>query len=324
MKRREFIAALGSAAAAWPVAARAQQPGRTYRFGVLFQSIRSTPYSVAFYDELQRLGFVAGHNLVIDDRGYGLKGEQLAGHALELVKAQVDLIFAGGDAAIRAAQQATTTVPILAAADDMLKSGFVTSLSKPEGNMTGLSLLATELDGKRQEILAEALPGAQRMAALADATGTSSQQLKALQDAARTRGVELVIYRAAKAGEIAGAIDKAKSSDAAALNVLASPFLNANRGIILERTAAARLPAIYQWPETAEEGGLIAYGPRIVQLFRDVLARQCVRLLQGAKPADTPVEQPTKFELVVNLKTAKAIAVNVPNSLLLRADEVIE
>ena len=134
----------------------------------------------------------------------------------------------------------------------------------------------------------------------------------------------LVIYRAAKAGEIAGAIDKAKSLDAAALNVLASPFLNANRGIILERTAAARLPAIYQWPETAEEGGLIAYGPRIVQLFRDVLARQCVRLLQGAKPADTPVEQPTKFELVVNLKTAKAIAVNVPNSLLLRADEVIE
>jgi putative ABC transport system substrate-binding protein len=279
---------------------------------------------VAFYDELQRLGFVVGQNLVIDDRGYGLKVEQLAGHALELVKAQVDLIFAGGDAAIRAAQQATTTIPILAAADDMFKSGFVTSLSKPEGNMTGLSLLATELDGKRQEILVEALPGAQRMAALADANGTSSRQLKALQDAARTRGVELVIYRAAKAGEIAGAIDKAKSLDAAALNVLASPFLNANRGIILERTAASRLPAIYQWPETAEEGGLIAYGARIIQLFRDVLVRQSVRLLQGAKPADIPVEQPTKFELVVNLKTAKAIAVNLPNSLLLRADKVIE
>jgi ABC-type uncharacterized transport system substrate-binding protein len=324
MRRRQFIKLFGGAAAAWPLAARAQEPGRTYRLGVLFQSTRSTPYSVAFYDELQRRGFVMAQNLVIDDRGYGLKVEQLAGHALEIVKGQVDVIFAGGDAGIRAAQQTTTTIPILAIADDMFKSGFVTSLSKPEGNMTGLSLLATELDGKRQEILLEALPSAQRMAALADANGTSPQQLQALQDAARTRGVDLVVYRAAKAGEIAGAIDKAKSSDAAALNVLASPFLNANRAFIIERAAASRLPAIYQWPETAEEGGFIAYGPRIVQLFRNVLARQCVRLLHGAKPADIPVEQPTKFELVVNLKTAKAIGVNVPNSLLLRADEVIE
>jgi putative tryptophan/tyrosine transport system substrate-binding protein len=199
----------------------------------------------------------------------------------------------------------------------------VAALARPGGNTTGISLLATELDGKRQEILIEAVPGLRRMAALADTDTTSPRQLQALQDAARARGAELSIHRVAKAEEIAPAIDTAKASNAAALNVLASPLLFANRQVIIERAGTLRLPAIYQWPEVAEQGGFIGYGPRIVQLFRD-LARQLVKTLRGTKPADLPVEQPTKFELVINLQTAKAIGHEVPAGLVLRADKVIE
>jgi putative ABC transport system substrate-binding protein len=206
----------------------------------------------------------------------------------------------------------------------MLGSGLVNSLARPGGNTTGVSLLATELDGKRQEILIEAVPGLRRMAALADTQTTSSRQLQALQDAARARGAELSIHRVAKADEIALAIDTAKASDAAALNVLASPLLFANRHVIIEQARTLRLPAIYQWPEVAEQGGFIGYGPRIVQLFRDLLARQLVKALRGTKPADLPVEQPAKFELVINLQTAKAIGHEVPAGLVLRADKVIE
>jgi putative tryptophan/tyrosine transport system substrate-binding protein len=191
-------------------------------------------------------------------------------------------------------------------------------------NTTGVSLLATELDGKRQEILVEAVPGLRRIAALADTNTTAARQLQALQDAARARGIELSIHRVAKREEIAPAIDIAKTTNAAALNVLASPLLFANRGVILERSAALRLPAIYQWPEVAEEGGFIGYGPRLAELFRDTVGRQFVKILRGAKPADLPIEQPTKFELVINLQAARAISHEVPAGLVLRADKVIE
>lgn len=162
------------------------------------------------------------------------------------------------------------------------------------------------------------------MAALADNNATEPRQLQALQVAARARGVELSIHQVAKPGEIAAALEVAKKADAAALNVLASPLLFANRQIILDRAAALRLPAIYQWPEVAEQGGFVGYGPRVVQLFRDVMARQLAKLLRGANPSDLPVEQPTKFELVINLRTAKAIGHEVPAGLVLRADKVIE
>jgi putative ABC transport system substrate-binding protein len=198
------------------------------------------------------------------------------------------------------------------------------SLSKPDGNTTGISIFASELDGKRQEILMDAVPGIRRMAALADRNTTSPQRLQILQDAAGARGVELSTYRVETGEEIAGAIDMAKTSGAVALNVLASPLLNANRSIILARVAALRLPAMYQWPEIADEGGFISYGPRIVQIYREIMARQLVKLLRGAKPADVPVEQPDRFELVINLKAAKAIGHEVPASLVLRADEVIQ
>jgi putative ABC transport system substrate-binding protein len=324
MKRREFIALLGGAALLTPLAARAQEPGRTYRLGSLHQVSRSAPHHVAFFDELQRLGFIEGKNLLADEPGYGLRVEQFAEHASELARAQVDVIRCAGEAAVRAAQQATKNIPILAVVDDMVGSGLVGSLAKPDGNVTGVSILGSELDGKRQEILMEAVPGVRRMAVLADGNVTSPQRLQGLQDAARARGVELLTYRVTAPEEIAGAIDTAKSSGAAALNVLATPLLNTSRQIILPRVAALRLPTIYQWPEASEEGGLIGYGPRIVQLYREILPRQLVKLLRGAKPADIPVEEPTRFELVINLRTAKALGLTVSESFLLRADKVIE
>jgi putative ABC transport system substrate-binding protein len=323
MNRRGFIAVLGAALLA-PLAASAQEAGRTYRVGSLHQAPRDAPHYLALFDELRRFGFVEGQNLIIDWGGYGLGVAQYSEHAAELAKTQVDVIVAGGDAAIRAAQGATTTIPILALTDDMLGQGFVRSLAKPGGNTTGVTILATELDGKRQEILMETVPGLRRMATLADTNTSMPRQLQALQDAARARGFELSIHGVARPEELAPAIDAAKAADAAALNVLASALLFNNRPIIFERAATLRLPAMYQWPEMAEAGGLIAYGPRIVQLFRDAMSRQLAKLLRGIKPADLPVEQPTKFELVINLKTAKAIGYEIPAGLVLRADKVIE
>lgn len=198
------------------------------------------------------------------------------------------------------------------------------SLAKPGGNTTGFSVLSSELDGKRQELLMEALPEARRMAAIADVNVTPTQRLQMLQDQARARGVELSINLVAVPEEIAGAIDKAKSSGAAALNVLSSQFLYTNRKIIIEQAATLQLPAMYEWPNMAEEGGFVAYGSRLAQLFRDIFARQFVKLMRGLRPGDIPVEQPTKFELVINLKAAKALGLTVPEPFLLRADEVIE
>jgi len=324
MTWRQFIALMGGTAAAWPLVARAQEPGRIYRLGYLYLSPRNSPLTAAFFDAVKLDGFIDGQNLVVDDHGFGLRVDELADHASAIVKAKVDLIVCAGDPTVRAAQQATKTIPILALADDMVRSGFVASLAEPGGNTTGISILSTELDGKRQEILLEVVPGIRRLAALADANGTLPRQLQALQEAAHARGVDLSIYRVAKADEIAGAIDAAKSSGATALNVLASAMLYANRQIILPRVAALGLPAIYQFPSMAEEGGLMGYGPNLERIYRDIFARQLAKLLRGAKPADIPVEQPSKFELAVNLKTAKALGLTIPETFLLRADEVIE
>jgi len=307
-----------------PLAARAQEPGRTYRLGALFAGPRDAPQHVALVDELRRVGFVLGRNLSIDARGYGLLTNRFPDIARELVSAKVDVILCGGNPAIRAAQQATATIPILALTDDMVGSGLVRSLANPGGNTTGVSILANQLDGKRQDILIEMVAGLRRMGTLADSNTTAPRELKALQDAARARGVELSLHRVAKPNEIAPAIDAAKNSGATALNVLATPLLFNNRRVIFERTVALRLPAMYQWPEMAEEGGFAAYGPRIVQIFRELLSRQLVKLLRGAKPADIPVEQPTQFELVVNVKTAKALGLTLPEAVLQRADRVVQ
>jgi putative tryptophan/tyrosine transport system substrate-binding protein len=190
MKRRAFITLLG-AAAAWPLAARAQEPGRIYRLGCLHASPRDAPHHLALFEELRRLGFIDGQNLVVDAAGYGMSAERFAVHAADLAKARVDVILAGGDASVRAAQRATTSIPILALTDDMVGQGFVHSLGQPGGNTTGVTLLASELDGKRQEILIEAVPGVRRIAALVDSNTTTPSRLVALKEAARARGVEL-------------------------------------------------------------------------------------------------------------------------------------
>ena len=208
-------------------------------------------------------------------------------------------------------------------ADDLVLSGLVSSLSHPGGNTTGISLLATELDGKRQELLIELVPSARHIAALADPRVTAPEQLRALEDAARMRGIALSICRATKPEEIVPAIDSAQASGALGLNLLAAGLLHANRQLILDRVATLKLPANYQWPETAEAGGLAGYGPRLSALNRQ-RARQVIKIFRGARPADIPVEQPDRFELVINLHTAKAIGLMVPPTLLDLADKVIE
>jgi putative tryptophan/tyrosine transport system substrate-binding protein len=323
MRRRKFITLLGGAAA-WPLAAWAQQAGRTYRVGGLSAVPRISPPTVAMFDELRRFGFIEGQNLTIDWRQYTLHIDLISEFAADLVKAKVDVIYAVGDPAIRAAQQATATIPILGITLDMVGEGLVNSLARPGGNTTGVSVLATELDGKRQEILIEAVPGLHRMAILADTKATRSPQLQAFQDAAHARNIELSIHRIASTEEITAAIDAAKASGAAALNVLSSPLLYGNHQLIMDRVAALRLPAIYSWAEAAEQGGFVAYGPRLVQIFRERMTQQLVKLLRGVKPGDIPIEQPTKFELVINLKTANAMGVTVPATLVARADKVIE
>jgi putative ABC transport system substrate-binding protein len=289
----------------------------------LHQSPAGASHHVAFYDELRLLGFTEGQNLVVDRQGYGLKLDELSAHAFRLAKSEIDVLLCGGDVAIRAAQQATSAVPVIAVTDDMVRGGFVHSLAKPDGNVTGISILATELDGKRQEILVEAVPGVRRVAALADRATTSLEQAKTLQKLAGARGVELSIHWTEKADEIAGALEAAHQIGAQAINVLATPLLFNNRRIILDTVAALKLPAMYQWPETAEEGGFAAYGPRFTQVYRQV-ARLMAKVFNGVKPADIPVEQPTRFELVLNLKTAKAIGREIPAGLVLRSDKVIE
>ena len=321
MRRREFIAFLGGAAitvsgSAWP-----QEPGRTYRLGVLANSPRNAVHWLAFFDELRRHGFIEGINLAILD-GFSVPADRVDTIAA-IVEARPEVITTGGAALTRVMQQATQTIPILAFSDDLLAEKAVVSLAHPGGNTTGISIMATELDGKRQEILLELVPAARRIATLADPAVTSPQQLQMLESAARARGVALAVQIIDNEDRILPAIDGALADGAQALNVLASPLLNRYRAQIIERVAASRRPAMYQWPETAEEGGLIAYGPRFVSVFRQY-ALQVMKVLKGAKPADIPVEQPTKFELVINLKTAKAIGLEVSPALLNRADQVIE
>jgi ABC-type uncharacterized transport system substrate-binding protein len=324
VRRREFIGLVGGAAVAWPLAARGQEPGRLYRLGGLHLAPRQAPHHVALFDELRRQGFIEGQNLAADWRGHGSSFDQFPSIAVEFANLKVDVILCAGDVAIRAAQQATTAIPILGITDDMVRSGLVRSLATPGGNTTGVSLLAPELDGRRQDLLMELLPGARRMAALADPNTTMPHQMLALQNEVRARGVELEIHRAEHLEDVVPAIHAAKASGALALNVLASPLFFNNRQIVIERITSLRLPAVYQWPEMARDGGLISYGPSIVQIYREHMARLLVFLLRGAKPTDLPVEQPTKFELVINLKTAKALGVTIPPLLLARADEVIE
>jgi putative tryptophan/tyrosine transport system substrate-binding protein len=321
MQRREFITLLGGVAATWPLTARAQGRGLPV-VGVLRSNSRDTEvFAEPFRRYMKAIGWEEGRNirfLFVWAEGRSERAPALAG---ELVAQNVDVIISFGDPATRAAQRATQTIPIVGFTDDMVGSGFVASMARPGGNTTGVSILTLELDVKRLEILHEFVTQARRVAVLADPTTISTRAQ--LTSAARDLTVELVWFEAQSPDEIGYALDGIALAKVEAVNVLASPILNAAHRLIIERMHKARLPAIYQFPESAEDGGLLAYGARVLESYRRVVYF-VDRILKGAKPADLPIEQPTKFELVVNLKTASALGLTIPPALLVRADEVIE
>jgi len=323
MKRRDFMTLVGGAVVALPLAALAQKAGRTYRLGCLSPHPREIPFNVRFFGGLRRAGFIEGQNLTIDYRAFAPRLDLISQYAAELVIAQPDVLYAASEAAIHAVQQATKSIPIVGIAGDMIKEGWVESFTRPNGNTTGISIFATELDSMRQDILIEALPGIRRMAALAETRWLTEEKAHALQEAAHAKNVELSIYRITGADEIVPTIDKAQASGAMALNVLESSMIDGITPLIIERAAALRLPAMYMWAYWAEKGGFIGYGPSSDHLA-DLTARFAASLLRGTMPADLPVEQPTMFELAINLNTAKAMGVTVPSALLLRADKLIE
>jgi putative ABC transport system substrate-binding protein len=319
MRRRDFITLIGGATA-WPVAARGQS---IYRLGILTGRSRNEPNFIAFFDELRQFGIFEGRDLSVDPRGFDAQEDKFSKLATELVASGVNVILCAGDAAITAAQAATRSIPLLCISDDMVGAGLVRSLAGPDGNITGVSILSTELNGKRLELLMEAFSDARRMGVLSDPRITTLAHLKILRNAAQLRGVELSVYEAATPDAIGPAIEAAATAGAQALNVLATPLFSFSSRRITERTMALHLPAIYQWPEIAEDGGLLAYGPRITRLYQQ-MARQLAKLFYGRKPTELPIEQPTVFELVVNTKTARAMNLVLPATLVARADVVIE
>src|SRR5262249_24750452 len=324
MRRRDFISVVGGAALAAPLCARAQESRRVYRLAIVTTAGRDEPPTLAFLDELRVQGFVEGKNLEFVSDGFRFNNEQAAAVVPAIVGAAPDAIVIAGDFIAEKFQQATKSIPLIVMTEDMVAAGFAASLAKPGGNITGISLMSPELDGKRQDILIEAVPGAHRIAILADSNVATLEHLRALETSARSsHGKELVVVRAANANEVVPAMNDASAQGAAALNVLSSPLRQLNRRAIIERAAQLRLPAIYQWPETADEGGLLGYGPSFIEVFRQ-RARMVAKVLRGAKPAELPIEQPSTFKLSINLKTAKSMNHTIPGGLLLRADKLIE
>jgi putative ABC transport system substrate-binding protein len=322
IKRREFITLLGGAAS-WPLTAAAQEPGRNYRIGFLTPTARESPSIAAFFDELRRNGFVEGQNLTVLAEGFAYRNDQIERIVASLVAASPDAIITGPELPLRALQKATRTIPVIGMTEDMVGEGFAASLPRPGGNITGVSLLSPELDGKRLEILGDAAPELRKIALMADSNTAPPAHLAQLQRAGESRGLEVVVRSVARRDDVIAAIRDVKAADAQAINFLATPMFSVNAEAFIAEATHLRLASIYQWPEDAEVGALLSYGPRITDMFR-ILGTITAKVLRGAAPADIPIEQPTKFELVVNLKTAKAIGVEIPNNLLLRADKVIE
>ena len=318
--RRRFLCVATGAAILSPWTARAQEPGRIYRIGWLTGTPLSDPTTVMVLDELKNNGFVLGKNLAIDQHSFSLLPGQMTEAARQIADGKVDLILTAGPVATRAAQAATSTVPILAVTDDMVGEGLVGSLANRAGNTTGISMLATELDGKRQEILIELLPNAKKMAMLSDATGARPA---ALQTRARGSGVDVSILPVAKPDDVEPALKQAKADGVAAINILASPFFFAMRQRIFASATALGLGTMFQFADGVGEGALAAYGPGLKETFRQ-RGRQAAKLLRGAKPSDMPIEQPTTVKLALNLKLAGQLGIVIPPALLQRADEVLE
>ena len=323
--RRKFLATLGSAAA-WPLATRAQQSGKLPTIGFLGSAAAATQgqWVAAFVQRLRDLGWIEGHNLAIEYRWAEGRSERFAEIAAEFVRLKVDVIVAVTTPAALAAKQATSVIPIVfAAVSDPVGTGLVASLARPGANVTGLASLISDTGGKRLEFLREVVPSLHRLAIMANVSNPAvALQVGEVQPAARTFGLEVAISEVRRAEDIASAFDALKGR-ADALYVCADPLTYTNRIRINTLALGMRLPTMHGIREYVEAGGLMSYGVNILDQFRRN-AEYVDKILRGAKPGDLPIEQPTKFDLVINLTTAKALGLEVPPSLLARADEVIE
>jgi ABC-type uncharacterized transport system substrate-binding protein len=321
MKRREFITLLGGAAVTWPLAARAQQAAKIPRIGIIDDS----PIWNAFRQGLRDLGYLEGQNIAFEYRYADGLPDRLAEVAGELVLRPVDLIVVYGTPPTRAAQQATTTIPIvMIGIGDPVGAGLVASLARPGGNITGNTILGPDVAGKRLQLLKEVIPYLFRVAFLWNPDNASHPaQLAELQVAAQTLGMKLLPVAVRSSNEFDSAFSALMSERADAFLMTADPLHLLNLGRIINFLANNRLPGMFLTREIVLAGGLMCYGASVPDLFRRG-ASYVHRILQGTKPADLPVEQPIKFELVINLKTAKALGLTIPESFLLRADEVIE
>ena len=326
MRRREFITLFGSTAIAWPLAARAQQPAKLPTIGFMGSGTAAaqSEWTAAFLQRLRELGWSEGRNIAIEYRWAEGRSERFTEIAAEFVRLKVDLILTHNTPPVLAAKRATSVIPIVfATAGDPVGSGIVASLARPGGNITGLSSEAPDTASKRLGLLRELVPNLQRLAILADVGNPYAElEERKIGDAARTLGVEVTTFETRRGPDIDPAFDMMKGH-AQALYVVAVPLLFANRVRINTLALAARLPTLYLVREYVDAGGLMSYGPNWPGMWRRA-ADFVDKILRGAKPADIPVEQPTKFDLVINQTTAKALGITISEPFLLRADAVIE
>jgi putative tryptophan/tyrosine transport system substrate-binding protein len=326
MRRREFITLIGGSAIAWRLDARAQAPiGKLHRLGILQPGAPPEPLVDAIRERLQELGYSEGHNIAFEYRWAEGKLDRLTELAKELVDLKVDVITTLSTPAAIAARKVTTTIPIVfAGVGDPVGSGVVPSLSHPGGNITGISLLATELSGKRLELLEEIVPNASRVAMLWNDTNPG-MVLRAheAQDAADKLGVTLQSMGVHDLISFDSAFAAIESGQTNAMLTLVDPFTREHRQRIVDFAARRRLPAIYESREFVDAGGLVSYGPNLAVLERRA-ADYVDMIFKGKNPADLPVEQPTRFEMVIDMKTVKALGLTIPQSVMLRADEMIE
>ena len=324
--RRELLAALGGAAVAWPLTAHAQQPARVPTVGFLVAGTPSThgQWLAAFVRRLGELGWVEGRNIAIEVRWAEGHSGRLAEIATEFVRLKVDVIVTHSAEPVLAVKQATSVIPIVfASASDPVGTGLVTTLAGRGGNVTGLSMQMTDLAGKRLEILREVTPGLRRLAIMLNVGARASMlEMSEVQATARTLGIDVTTVEVRRAEDIGSAL-KALEGRADALYVCADPLLTTSRTRIAISAVGARLPTMHGFREYVEAGGLMSYGPSFEDLWRHT-GDFVDKILRGAKPGDIPVEQPTKFDLIINLTTAKALGLTISESFLLRADEVIE
>jgi putative tryptophan/tyrosine transport system substrate-binding protein len=327
MKRREFIALFGGAAVTWPLTAKAQRPANVPLLGYLTGDSEAVdlPRRNAFREGLQKLGYSEGETIRIEYRTTAGSAEKLSAFAMEFSRLNVDVVFAFTAGATEAAAKAMPSTPIVSISPDPVAAGFVASLARPGGNITGLSTLpGTEIYSKYLEFLTDVVPNLTRVSVLSNPTfATSALVLNAVQAAAPALGLSVQIIEARKPDELEAAVAAAVAQHAAALIVIQDPMFVAQREKLAELVANYRLPAIYGVEEHVTSGGLMAYAASRPEIFRRA-ATFVDKILKGAKPVDLPVEQPTKFRLIINLKTAKALGLTVPASLLAIADEVIE